>query len=104
MGKPKTDYSRYTEEQVKAMKAQIQFSDKALDVTFTKPYADFEELPGFDFIVQCYQVFKNGHMPHPGSFIDQPNKLIECFNVINALQNEEQTKEMKKQEQLRKKK
>lgn len=79
-------------------------SNKILGITFTKSVHDFEFYQ-FDFVLQSFGLFKrNSVLPYPGSYSEQPNKIIECFNVLSAIQHEESEKERKKQELQNKRK
>ena len=56
-------------------------------------YPDYE----YNYNIQLYTVFENKNiLPFSGCFTDQPNKIIEVFNVIKALVNEKNEKDNKK--------
>jgi len=104
IAQPKVDYSRYTEAQIAAMNAALRVENKCLGFTFTKPFHQFS-FEQFDFLLACYNDWsKWGHYPYPGKLADQPSKLIECLQVLKALQHEESEQERKKQEQIQKRK
>lgn len=88
---------------MKALKASQKFEDKCLNIKFTKNVHEFNFF-SFDFVLMTFRHFKNSTMPFPGSLTEQPNKIIECFNVLQAIQNEEEEKIIKKQELLNKRK
>lgn len=39
----------------------------------------------YGFYWSAYQAFKQGTMPYPGSFSEQPSKIIEVFNLLDNL-------------------
>ncbi len=51
--------------------------------------------PYFDFILSSFMAFKNsGTLPFEGSYSDQPAQILEIYNVLQAIQNEYETKAM----------
>jgi hypothetical protein len=96
------DLSRYTEEQ----RAAVRASKRAPSVTYLGlTFVDIEafECESFDLICTLFNSFdRHGTLPFEGSFVDQPNKIVETFNVLRGLMNEAESKERKKQEQLAK--
>lgn len=48
-------------------------------------------------LIEAYYFFERGILPYPGSLMDQPNKIIEIFRVIEAYKNDKILKETKKQ-------
>lgn len=96
LDKKQEDLSRYTEEQIKAIQVAKRFEEVHLDFKFTK---DLHELTfsSFDFVLNAYRLFKqHGILPFPSSLSEQPNKIIECFNILSALDAEEMQRQMKK--------
>lgn len=95
------DLSRYSEAQIQAMKAaqKQKFNPQTtLGLTFTKPFSEFH-FDGFDFVAGLYNQFdSHGTLPFAGPLTDQPNKIIEAFNVIKALTIEAENKAQAKQQ------
>lgn len=93
-----TDLSRYTKEQVEAMRQAERFNPvKSLGLNFTKPFRNFP-CDSFDFYTTLFSQYdKHGTLPFPGSLADQPAIIIEIFNTLKALVNEAQGKEMEKE-------
>ena len=83
-------------------------NEEFIDVLQTRTSKNIDNckpLPEFDYIATLYgQYNKFGTLPFSGSLSDQPNKIIEYFNIIRAIQNEEEQKAYKKQEQINKRK
>ena len=43
---------------------------------------------GFGALMNTYDNYTKGHLPHQGSYLSQPNKIIEAFSLISHLKNE----------------
>lgn len=72
-----------------------------LGLSFTKPLSNFK-IHNFDYIATLYNQYdKHGTLPFPGCLTEQPNKVIEAFNVIKALILEESERQQKQQKQKR---
>lgn len=99
IGAKETDYSRYSESQIEAMRKAERFNPiKSLGLLFTKPLRNFP-CDEFDYYTLLYgQYDKHGTLPFPGSLAEQPAAVIEIFNVLKALVNEAEEKERKNQE------
>lgn len=50
------------------------------------------------FVVDLYRQFQKGILPYPGSLVDQPSKIMEAFNVIDAYNNKRMIEEQKKRD------
>lgn len=51
----------------------------------------------YQFHIQLFSAYENKHiLPFSGCYSDQPNKIIEVFNVLKALVNEKNEKDSKK--------
>lgn len=62
-------------------------------------YKNLSEYPDYDynFHIQLFTAYDNKSiLPFSGCYSDQPNKIIEVFNVIKALVNEKNEKDNKK--------
>lgn len=46
--------------------------------------------------ISAHQNYKNGVMPFPGSFSEQPAKVIELFSIIDNFQHERSEKQLEK--------
>ena len=49
-------------------------------------------------LITMHNQFEKGIMPYPGGLMDQPNKIIEAFDVINSYK---QAKLVKEREQAK---
>lgn len=90
---------------IQAVRAQAKFNPvTTLNLTFSKPFKEFE-FDQFGFVATLFNQFdKHGTLPYSGSLTEQPNKIIEAFNVIKALNAEQEAKEQAKQKRLAKNK
>lgn len=95
----------YSEEMIRAVRAQAVFNPvKTLNMTFSRPFKEFE-FDQFSFVATLFNQFdKHGALPYSGALTDQPNKIIESFNVIRALNQEQEAKQQAKQAALAKRK
>lgn len=86
---------RYTPEQIEVMrKAQKKSSAnvRSLNFKFTKPVKEFP-CGNFEYLTTLFLPFsKHGVLPYPGTLSEQPNKIIEAFNVLKALIGESEEK------------
>jgi hypothetical protein len=99
----KIDRSRYTEAQLKALEASVKtkiVEHKILNLKFTRDLIEFSKnVYNFEYLMTLYSSFKqHGTLPYQGSLSDQPNKIIEVFNVIGSVVTELQIQEQKKME------
>lgn len=77
----------------KAKKTQI---NEFLNLRFYKSLSNYPDYY-YDFKLNLYLAYENHNiLPFSGCYSDQPNKIIETFNVIKALINEKQDKDNKK--------
>lgn len=53
-------------------------------VKYFKCPGNFYE-PSMAYLMEGYEKYKQGVMPYPGSFYDQPAKIIEIYKLIDAL-------------------
>lgn len=106
--KKEIDRSRYSPEQLKVLEETLKLEsrgasvdNKILNLRFSEPLKKFaDQVYNFDYFLTLYMSYKNhGLLPFEGSHADQPNKIIEVFNIINAVVTELQIKDQKKQEQ-----
>jgi len=77
----------YSEDKIRyVLKDKQGTSYKSLNVVFhtTKLY----KYPRFTYIYGAYTAYKNGILPTPGSFSEQPAKLIDIFNTLQQLEFE----------------
>lgn len=76
----------------------------SLDVHF-KTDIDDVTFDNFNYVVTMYDAFhRHGVLPYSGSLSEQPNKIIEIFNVLDALRAERETKLMEEQKREQSKK
>lgn len=54
--------------------------------------------PDFNYFSMLYGQYEKGNLPYPGSMSEQPNKVIEIFNVLDLLNIERQEKLHKEHE------
>jgi hypothetical protein len=53
----------------------------------------------FEFVIVAFEAYnKNGVLPYPGSLSDQPNKIIEIFNVLDSLKLEREQRAFEQQQ------
>lgn len=91
----------YSEAILKYLKTQKSTNVESLNVRFT---TDGIEYPYFNYVITLYFAFKNnGILPFNGCFVEQPAKIIEIFNVLDALLDESKKKAQKEQDRLNKK-
>ena len=96
------DYSRYSKAQIEVMKKAQKIDETFLGLRFTSDITLIKH-PEFDYIINLYIQYKSfGTLPFNGCLSEQPNKIIEYFNILRAIQNEEERKANKKQELLNK--
>jgi hypothetical protein len=93
----------FTREMIEAVRAQQKFNPvTTLGITFSRPFSDYK-FDQFGFVATLFNQFdQHGTLPYAGSLTDQPNKIIEVFNVIRALNTEQQDKIQAKQAALAK--
>ena len=48
-------------------------------------------------LVHAFVMYEKGALPHPGSLFDQPNKIIEAFNVIASHRHAKLERDLAKQ-------
>lgn len=96
----------YTKEQIEQMKLGMNKMPKeiiSLDVHF-KCNLEEIEVGYFAYAITTYDAYhRHGVLPYPGSLSDQPNKIIEIFNIMDALrmEREQQQAEQQKREQAK---
>lgn len=99
IGAKEPDYSRYSEDQIKAMETAERFNPMtSLGVKFTQPLRNFPCL-NFDFYMILWSQYENhGTLPFAGNLVDQPAFIVEVLNTLKALVNETREKARKKQD------
>lgn len=99
IGAKELDYSRYSEDQIKAMESAERFNPvTSLGVKFTQPLRNYPCL-NFDFYMTLWSQYENhGTLPFMGCLVDQPAFVIDVLNTLKALVNESREKERKRQE------
>ena len=98
-----TLYDRgYTESQIKAMEERLKVSissAKGANLSFSCNLDNFE-YNQFDFVITTYRAYRdNGILPFSGPLADQPNKMIEIFNIVDQLKYEVEEREQRKADQ-----
>lgn len=79
-------------------------TNRILNLDFGKPLAEFPCYE-FEFYMNLYLANRDhGTLPFEGCLADQPNFIIEVFNIIKSVSFEIQDKERKKQEKQNKRK
>lgn len=93
------DYSRYSEEQVAAMRAAERFNPvDTLGLRFTRPFREFQ-CADFNFYMTLWgQYERHGTLPFSGCLAEQPAVVMEILNLLNALASEGRAKAIKQQE------
>jgi hypothetical protein len=46
-------------------------------------------------LLQLFKMYLDGHLPEPGTIIDQPNLLIEAFSELTSVKNALDAEEIK---------
>lgn len=91
----------YSDAILKHLRKQKSVLTESLNVRFE---TDGIVYPYFNYVITLYFAYKNnGILPFPGSMVDQPAKIIEIFNVLDALTDEAKQRAAKEQERLSKK-
>jgi len=92
----------YTMKQIEALTASNTKTQKSLNLIL-KPGFENLRYSNFDFYYNLFMQYEKGVMPFPGALVDQPNKIIELFSVLQSLNSEyenrqraEQQREMKR--------
>lgn len=70
---------------------------KSLNLHFTVPLSNFQ-YDLFNYILFLFRNYEQGILPFPGSASEQPNQIIEIFNVIKALKAEREEVQKKQSE------
>lgn len=91
----------YSEQAIAAMrnaKNKGSTEVRTLNFKFTKPVKYFP-CSNYDYLTTLFVPFqKHGVLPFRGALSEQPNKIIEIFNVMKALINESDEKLKKESE------
>jgi hypothetical protein len=88
----------YSDAVLKHLRKQKTTLVESLNVKFT---SDGIVYPYFNYVITLYFAYKNnGILPFDGCLADQPAKIIEIFNTLDALTAETQQKAAKEQERL----
>jgi len=77
----------YNDQQIKfALRDRESVSFKSLNISFhTNTNHKYSR---FSYILSAFNCYKKGTMPYPGSFSEQPAKIIEIFNTLQQLEFE----------------
>lgn len=90
----------YSKELLAHVKKQKKTILESLNFRFSETGIKYDN---FNFIMTTYSAFKQcGVLPFQGCFTEQPSKIIEIFNLLDALVDEAQQKAAKEQERLNK--
>lgn len=90
----------YSKDILKHLGKQKKTIVESLNVRFTDTGIKYDY---FNYVLTLYSAYKhNGILPFDGPTVDQPAKIIEIFNLLDALADEAQTKAAKEQERLSK--
>jgi hypothetical protein len=85
----------YSEEALKEMKSRVAKLPSeviSLNLHFKQGIEKYEH-PYFGYIITLFDAYdKNGVLPFPGSYADQPAKIIEIFATLDQLKNERQAR------------
>lgn len=89
----------YSEDAIKQLRERI--TPKIIDtlnLRFTDPIENFK-LPSFDYFYRTFIHYqKFGRLPYPGTFTEQPAKIIEIFETFTQLETERDLAERKANE------
>lgn len=93
----------YTPAQIDALYAKNKQTLKSLNLIL-KPGFEKLEFQNFDFYYNLFSQYEKGILPYPGSLVDQPNKIIEVFGVLQSLNLEYEKRNREEQQREAKKK
>lgn len=94
----------FTQDQIDMMnnKSKSSMAIKSLNLNLMPGFEDLQH-PYFDLYYSLFELYNKGTMPFDGSPLDQPNKIIDIFGILQALKSEfekaaheEQLREMQK--------
>ena len=94
----------YSDEQIKIALSQDQAEPsmvRSLDVRFQTSQA--VNYPYFSYVLNLYLRSREGILPYPGGYAQQPAKIIDIFNVLEQLQHETEVRQRKEVEKEMKK-
>jgi hypothetical protein len=102
-------YTQEALEQMKLKMAKLPSEIISLDLHFKRGIEDIS-IEYFGYVVTLFDLYhRHGVMPYPGSFSEQPAKIVEIFQVLDALRSEreqklheEQQREASRQQRKRK--
>lgn len=79
----------YTPAQLEVLKKNKRSNTdvRSCGVRFTTHLSRFK-YPLFGYVSACFQNYERGLLPYPGSVSEQPNKIIEIFNVLSTVRLE----------------
>ena len=83
----------FTEAQIKEMRNSMGSNAVvSLNLEFRRDLRDLRH-PNFNFIYTIYDAWREHNaLPFPGSYTEQPNKIIEHFTTLDALKYESERK------------
>jgi len=93
----------YSPEQIAALSSSNSKTLKSLNLIL-KPGFENLEFRNFNFYYNLFSQYEKGVLPYPGSLTDQPNKIIEVFNVFQSLNLEYEKRNRAEQEKKMKSK
>lgn len=101
-GVEEIDYSRYKPWQIEDMKKSRRKTVTSLGVQFKTDLTQIK-CSFYDLYATLFNQFeKHGTLPFPGALTEQPNYIIEVFNLFGALMSESQTKQQEQSNKKRK--
>lgn len=81
----------YTPEQINAVMKDKSFqSMKSLNIEFSEPTT--LHCSEFGFYSSIYMSYLKGHLPYNGCYVDQPAKIIDVIQTLEALYSESRKK------------
>lgn len=84
----------YDDAQIKIALGDKKYTSfKSLDVVFHEKST--YKYPRFSMVISAFMAYKKGMLPYNGSYLEQPAKIIDIFNVLNQLELEAQEKAQK---------
>lgn len=76
----------YSEAEIKiALKGKQPKVTRILDLEFSDPPKIV--YPLYDYVAHAYYAYKKGILPYPGSYSEQPAKIVEIFKLFQMLEN-----------------
>lgn len=92
---PKIKSMGYSPEQLAMLEKKTitkQYTANSCGLKLTGDYKQFVE-PSLGYYLEAFYAYDNqGVLPFPGSFTEQPSKILDIFEILKQMQSEEENK------------